>query len=165
MMSTSSTPSSRRRFIATAGAGAAAAATFGLAASARIADGPFDAEVDVVVCGSGCGCLASALYTRWQGASVVILEKAGSTGGTTNKAAFWYWVPNNAAMRKAGIADPKPDFLKYVARLTNPQGYDANAPRYGLTAWEYEMCEAIYDSASPAPRRRATTTRRPTPPR
>jgi succinate dehydrogenase/fumarate reductase flavoprotein subunit len=53
-------------------------------------------------------------------------------------------------MKKAGIADPKPDFLKYVARLSNPQGYDASHPRYGLTQWEYDMCAAIYDSASPA---------------
>src|SRR4029079_19077667 len=104
----------------------------------------------IVVAGSGCGGLASALFARWQGNSAVILEKGGSIGGTTSKAAFWYWVPNNEAMRKAGIADPKPDFLKYVARLTNPDGYDANHPRYGLSPWEYEMCEAIYDSASPA---------------
>jgi succinate dehydrogenase/fumarate reductase flavoprotein subunit len=144
---------SRRRFIQRAGAGsaAAAAAAFGFSAeSVEAADLKFDAEYDMVVCGSGCGGLASALFARWQGHSAVILEKAGSIGGTTSKAAFWYWVPNNAAMRKAGIADPKPDFLKYVARLTNPNGYDANHPRYGLTAWEYEMCEAIYDSASPA---------------
>jgi succinate dehydrogenase/fumarate reductase flavoprotein subunit len=138
--------------MASAGAGAAAAASLGLATqAARAADTPpFDAEYDVVVCGSGCGGLASALFTRWQGASVAILEKAGAIGGTTAKAAFWYWVPNNAAMRKAGIADPKPDFLKYVARLSNPQGYDPNHPRYGLSQWEYDMCEAIYESASPA---------------
>src|SRR5436309_2891727 len=144
---------SRRRFIQRAGAGSAAAAAAALGFSAEpaeAADLKFDGEYDMVVCGSGCGGLASALFSRWQGNSTVILEKAGSIGGTTSKAAFWYWVPNNAAMRKAGIADPKPDFLKYVARLTNPGGYDANHPRYGLTPWEYEMCEAIYDSASPA---------------
>lgn len=139
---------SRRGFVAGA---TAAAATLGLAARRVDAAEPaFDGEFDLVVCGSGAGGLASALFARWQGASVVVLEKAGSIGGTTNKAAFWYWVPNNAAMRKAGLADPKPDFLKYVARLSNPQGYDPAAPRYGLAPWEYEMCEAFYDSASPA---------------
>lgn len=144
---------SRRRFIQQAGAGSAAvaAATLGLGTQqAKAATAAFDATYDVVVCGSGCGGLASALFARWQGNTAVILEKAGSIGGTTSKAAFWYWVPNNEAMRKAGIADPKPDFLKYVARLTNPQGYDAAHPRFGLTQWEYDMCEAIYDSASPA---------------
>ena len=71
-------------------------------------------------------------------------------GGTAAKAAFWYWVPNNEAMKRAGIADPKPDFLKYVARLSRPEQYDPSLPKLGLSDWEYEMCEAIYDSASPA---------------
>ena len=53
-------------------------------------------------------------------------------------------------MKKAGIADPKPDFLKYVARLSSPQTYDPAHPRLGLTQWEYDMCAAFYDSASPA---------------
>ena len=143
---------SRRRFIQQAGAGSAAvaAATLGLATQEAEAAQAFDASYDVVVCGSGCGGLASALFARWQGNSAVILEKAGSIGGTTAKAAFWYWVPNNEAMKKAGIADPKPDFLKYVARLSSPQTYDPAHPRLGLTQWEYDMCAAFYDSASPA---------------
>jgi glycine/D-amino acid oxidase-like deaminating enzyme len=101
-----------------------AAATLGIAAKPAKAAAPFDDTYDIVVCGSGCGGLASSLFARWQGNSAVILEKAGSIGGTTAKAAFWYWVPNNEPMKKAGILDPKPDFLKYVARLTNPTGYD-----------------------------------------
>jgi len=144
---------SRRRFIQQAGAGSAAAvaATLGLSSSAPAeAAQAFDATYDVVVCGSGCGGLASALFSRWQGNSVVILEKAGSIGGTTAKAAFWYWVPNNEAMMRVGIADPKPDFLKYVARLSNPQGFDPTHPRYGMTQWAFDMCGAFYDSASPA---------------
>ena len=146
--------SSRRRFMQQAGAGSAAVAAATLGLSTQEADAAtasaFDATYDIVVAGSGCGGLASALFARWQGNSAVILEKAGSIGGTTAKAAFWYWVPNNEAMKKAGIADPKPDFLKYVARLSNPQGYDPSHPRYGFTQWEYDMCAAFYDSASPA---------------
>ncbi|MEJ8815062.1 FAD-dependent oxidoreductase [Variovorax ureilyticus] len=143
---------SRRRFMQQAGAGSAAvaAASLGLSATPADAAQAFDATYDMVVCGSGCGGLASALFSRWQGNTAVILEKAGSIGGTTAKAAFWYWVPNNEAMKKAGIADPKPDFLKYVARLSNPQGFDPAHPRFGLTQWEFDMCGAIYDSASPA---------------
>ncbi|MEJ8852315.1 FAD-dependent oxidoreductase [Variovorax rhizosphaerae] len=144
---------SRRRFMQQAGAtsAVAAAATFGLSVeAAESTNQKFDETFDMVVCGSGCGGLASALFSKWQGNSAVILEKAGSIGGTTAKAAFWYWVPNNEAMKKAGIADPKPDFLKYVARLSNPQNYDPAQPRLGLSQWEYDMCEAIYDSASPA---------------
>lgn len=143
---------SRRGFIRSAGAGSAALAisTLGLSPSRADAATTFDAEVDVIACGSGCGGLATALFSKWQGLSAIVLEKAGSIGGTTSKAAFWYWVPNNEPMKKAGIADPKPDFLKYVARLSAPQTYDANHPQLGMGQWEYDMCSAFYDSASTA---------------
>jgi hypothetical protein len=141
---------SRREFLKAAGAGTAAAATFGaVTLSAKEAQAQtFDAEYDIVVAGGGGGGLPSALFSRWLGNRVLVLEKAGTLGGTSFKAAYWYWVPNNAAMRKAGMQDPKPDFLKYVARLSQPQSFDPNHPRYGLSEWEYSMCEAIYDSAA-----------------
>ncbi|MDH4612025.1 FAD-dependent oxidoreductase [Pseudomonas sp. BN102] len=142
---------SRRNFIKAAGAGTAAMALGGLAVGKASAEGePFDSEHDIVVCGGGGGGLPAALFARWLGNDVVILEKAASPGGTAAKAAFWYWVPNNKAMRDAGMSDPKPDFLRYVARLTRPQSYDPALLRLGLSEWEYEMCEAIYDSAAPA---------------
>lgn len=157
----------RREFLTTGGAaavGAGAAVLAGAEAAipqaasaqaispepARAQDVKFDAECDVVVAGGGCGGFVSALISRWLGNSVVILEKAAAPGGTTQKAAFWYWVPNNEPMRAMGLTDPKPDFLRYVARLSQPQRYDPQDPQLGLTAWEYAMCEAIYDSASPA---------------
>lgn len=142
---------SRRNFIKAAGAGTAAVALGSMVigkASAQTL--PFDSEHDIVVCGGGGSGLPTALFARWQGNDVVILEKAASPGGTAAKAAFWYWVPNNKAMRDAGMADPKPDYLRYVARLTRPDSYDPSLPKLGLNDWEYEMCEAIYDSAAPA---------------
>ena len=75
------------------------------------AKGKFDAEVDIIAIGSGVAGLATALFSRWQGNDVLVLEKAGRLGGTTRKAAFWYWVPNNAAMRAAGTKDPKKDCI------------------------------------------------------
>ena len=112
------------------------------------AKGKFDGEFDVVVVGSGVAGLATALFSRWQGNNVLVLEKASELGGTTRKAAFWYWVPNNAAMRAAGTKDPKKDCIRYMARLSRPEIYNAKAPHFGMTEWEYSQYEAIYDNAS-----------------
>jgi 3-oxosteroid 1-dehydrogenase len=114
------------------------------------AKGKFDAEVDIITIGSGVAGLATALFSRWQGNDVLVLEKAGRLGGTTRKAAFWYWVPNNAAMRAAGTKDPKKDCIAYMARLSRPEVYDPKAPKFGMSAWEYGQYEAIYDNASTA---------------
>jgi 3-oxosteroid 1-dehydrogenase len=112
--------------------------------------GEFDAEADVVVVGGGGGGLPTAIFARWQGDDVVLLEKAPELGGTAKKAAFWYWVPNNEPMRAAGLTDDKDDFLRYVARLSRPTRYDPTSPTLGLTDWEYAMATAIHDSASSA---------------
>jgi len=90
------------------------------------------------------------LFSRWHGNKVLVLEKTSQLGGTTRKAAFWYWVPNNAAMRAAGTKDPKKDCIAYMARLSRPEIYNPEAPRFGVPAWEYSQYEAIYDNASTA---------------
>jgi 3-oxosteroid 1-dehydrogenase len=113
-------------------------------------DRPPDAVADVVVVGGGGGGLPAALFSRWLGNEVVLLEKADELGGTARKAAFWYWVPNNEAMRAAGIVDDESDFLRYVARLSRPTAYAPDSPTLGLTQWEHDMCRAIYASAAPA---------------
>jgi 3-oxosteroid 1-dehydrogenase len=120
--------------------------------SARPATGSdgFDASYDIVVVGGGGAGLPTALFARWLGDRVLVLEKAPELGGTARKAAFWYWVPNNQPMRELGLEDPKEDCLRYMARLARPHRYRPDAPRFGLTEWEYAMCEAIYDGASPA---------------
>src|SRR5882757_8485735 len=112
--------------------------------------GSFDAEADVVVVGGGGGGLPTALFSRWLGDQVILLEKAPELGGTAKKAAFWYWVPNNEPMRAAGLTDGRDDFLRYVARLSRPTRYDPSSPTLGLTEWEHAMASAIYDSASTA---------------
>ena len=114
------------------------------------AKGKFDAEFDIIAVGSGVAGLATALFSRWHGNKVLVLEKASELGGTTRKAAFWYWVPNNAAMRAAGTKDPKKDCIAYMARLSRPEIYNSKAPRFGVPEWEYSQYEAIYDNASTA---------------
>lgn len=115
-----------------------------------VAAGSFDASFDIIAVGGGAAGLTSALFARWQGNAVALLEKATELGGTTRKAAFWYWVPNNKAMRAMGLEDRKEDCIRYMARLSRPEAYDADHPRFGMTQWEYDMCAAIYDNASPA---------------
>ena len=110
----------------------------------------FNAEFDIVVVGGGGVGLAAACFAAWQGNSVLLLEKADALGGTTQKAAFWYWVPNNEPMRAMGLKDKKEDCIRYMARLSRPEVYDPKHPRFGMSEWEYAACEAIYDNASTA---------------
>ena len=118
--------------------------------AAPAAHGAFEAEADIVVVGGGGGGLPAALFSRWLGNDVILLEKAPELGGTAAKAAFWYWVPNNEAMRALGKEDRETDFLRYVARVSRPAGYDPDSPTFGLSEWEHAACRAIYESASPA---------------
>ena len=78
---------SRRDFLKVAGAGTAAA-TLGvvtLSSKEAAAAETFDAEYDIVVCGGGAG-LPVALFSRWLGNKVMVLEKAATLGGTSFKA-------------------------------------------------------------------------------
>ncbi|SEF14979.1 FAD binding domain-containing protein [Rhizobiales bacterium GAS191] len=118
--------------------------------AAPVKQSTFDVETDLVVVGGGAGGLASALFSRWLGNEVVLLEKASELGGTTRKAAFWYWVPNNKHMQAVGIEDRRDDCIRYMARLSRPEAYDPDHPRLGMSQWEYDSYAAIYDNASPA---------------
>ena len=92
---------------------------------------PSTREADVVVVGGGGGGLPAALFTRWLGDEVVLLEKAPELGGTANKAAFWYWVPNNEPMRAAASRTPRRTSCATCARLSRPERYDADSPTLG----------------------------------
>jgi 3-oxosteroid 1-dehydrogenase len=113
-------------------------------------DEEFDVEVDVIVVGGGASGLPAALFSRWLDNEVLLLEKATELGGTANKAAFWYWVPNNERMHELGLRDDEDAFLRYCARLSVPHAYDPDSPTLGMARWEHEACRAIYESASPA---------------
>lgn len=105
---------------------------------------------DVIVVGAGAAGFSAALNAHAAGADVIVLEAAGFVGGTTNKSAAWYWMPNNRQLRAAGYTDEREDALRYMARLSRPQMYRADAERFGLPQWEFELIEAFYDHASDA---------------
>jgi heterodisulfide reductase subunit A-like polyferredoxin len=91
----------------------------------------FDATAGIVVVGSGAGGMTAALFGRWLGNDVVVLEKAPELGGTSRKSAYWFWIPNNEPMRAMGIQDPLDGFLRLVARLSRLTRYDPSSPTFG----------------------------------
>lgn len=107
-----------------------------------------DRVADVIVVGTGAAGLAAALGARAAGAEVLLLESQADIGGTTRKSGAWYWIPNNAKMRAAGIEDPRDDALRYMARVSRPDRFDPGHPTLGLPRWEYELIEAFFDHAS-----------------
>jgi 3-oxosteroid 1-dehydrogenase len=116
----------------------------------RAQDVVWDLEADLVVVGASIAGFATSLHAHELGASVVVLEKAPGVGGTARKAVGGMWVPNNRFMQEAGVEDPKEDALAYLARLARPLLFDPEHPHLGLTRWEYELFEALYDNADTA---------------
>lgn len=113
-------------------------------------DMAWDEDVDVVVAGSGAGGFAVAVTAAEQNLEVLMLEKAAAPGGTTRKSAGVFWLLNNRFMREAGIPDPKPEALRYLARTGHPTRYDPDDPKLGLVDWEYDALEAFYDHGADA---------------
>ena len=83
------------------------------------------AEFDVVVAGSGAAGMTAALTAADLGLSVVVVEKAGSFGGSTARSGGGIWAPGNAVLRAAGVTDT-PDqaraYLAHVAGADVPAG-------------------------------------------
>lgn len=114
------------------------------------APGTWDAETDVVVVGAGFAGLVAAAIARGRGAEVIVLEADSEIGGMMRISSGEYWIPNNACMQEAGIADPRADCLKLMARLSYPTRYDPSSPTLGLLPSVYKMFETYYDTASQA---------------
>ncbi|MBN1368615.1 MAG: FAD-dependent oxidoreductase, partial [Dehalococcoidaceae bacterium] len=147
----------RRDFIKTAAAGSMAMATAGafaglLGGCSRSNQEPeWQMTADIVVVGSGAAASAAAITARDQGASVIMLEKALATGGTTIKSGGVSWVPNNFALREQGITDYRQDCLRMMARFAYPQLYNCiDNSRFGLPEHEYNLLAAYWDKSSQA---------------
>jgi succinate dehydrogenase/fumarate reductase flavoprotein subunit len=138
---------SRRAFLRAAGVGAAlggAAQVAPLTAARAFASGP-DLEIDVAVVGTGAAAWPAAILAREAGSRVAIFEKGAFAGGTTLKSGGVYWVPDNPVMRANGMADPREDALRYMARLAYPDQYSPGRPDLGLEASRLALLETFYD--------------------
>jgi len=62
-------------------------------------------QFDVVVAGSGAAGMTAALAAAHRGLRVVVIEKAGTFGGSTARSGGGIWVPGNEVLRRAGVAD------------------------------------------------------------
>ena len=140
----------RRDVLVGAGAMTAALGTVTLGACKARTTGHWDHEADIVVVGGGVGACTAAIVAHENGDSALVVEKAPTVGGTSAKSAGVLWIPNNFTLKERGIADEKADCVKYMARFTYPEQYDASAPNLGLSASELELLEAFYDNASDA---------------
>lgn len=141
---------SRRNFLVTASA--SGVATVGVLAASSPALGAtppaWQDEADIVVVGSGGAGMTAAVIAAHRGSTVVVLEKAGMIGGTTAKSSGVWWVPNNALMRRDGLADPRAEALDYMAKVAHPGQFRAGAPYLGLDPADYALLEAYYDNAT-----------------
>lgn len=104
--------------------------------------------IDVVVIGSGAAGLAAAVSAATKGASVIVLEKSSSLGGTTAKSGGVFWVPDNHLMAERGLRDDRQSALRYMARVSAPDRYAATAPLLGLTEWEHTTISAYLDRSA-----------------
>jgi 3-oxosteroid 1-dehydrogenase len=79
---------------------------------------------------------------------VIVLEKMPFAGGTTAKSGGVFWVPNNPWLKSQGVKDERVDALRYMARLAQPQRYDVNNARLGLTQNEFDLIATLYDEGA-----------------
>ena len=79
----------------------------------------WDKETDVLIVGSGGAGLVAALAARDAGASVIVLEKSTTVGGTTAVSGGVVWVPTNHHMAEVGISDSREEALLYMKRLAD----------------------------------------------
>jgi len=133
-----------------AGALGASLGSVALASCQARQQGRWDYESDVLVVGSGVGACTAALVAHANGHSVRLLEKASEPGGTSAKSAGVLWVPNNFTLIERGLADPRDDCVRYMARFSYPERYAPAQPNLGLEEHELALLAAFYDNASAA---------------
>ncbi|MCK5576484.1 MAG: FAD-dependent oxidoreductase, partial [Sphingomonadales bacterium] len=140
----------RRQALTGAGAATTVLGLGSLTSACSTSDQHWDHSADMVIVGSGIGAATAAVTAHDKGNKVIIVEKAGGFGGTSAKTAGVLWIPNNFTLKERGIEDSKEDCLKYLARFSFPEHYNADSENLGLSEHAYSLLEAFYDNSSAA---------------
>lgn len=93
-------------------------------------DDDSNAEFDVIVVGSGAAGMTAALAAAHRGLRTVIVEKAATFGGSTARSGGGVWIPDNEALRKAGITDSPDDARTYLHTIIGEHGDPARIDTY-----------------------------------
>ncbi len=83
----------------------------------RIEDRSPDHIVDVVVVGAGGAGMTAALAAGHNGLDTLVVEKSAWFGGSTARSGGGVWIPNNYALRSAGVTDSLEDAKTYLASI------------------------------------------------
>ncbi len=140
----------RRQILTGAGAAVTSAGVISLTGCESVATYNWHHETDILVVGSGVGAASAALTAHGNGNAVMLIEKAGFFGGTSNKSAGVLWIPNNFTLKERGIEDRRDDCVRYQARFSYPERFNADDANLGITEHELSLLEAFYDNASDA---------------
>ena len=89
-----------------------------------------------MVAGSGAAGMTAALTAAHFGLSALVIEKAGSFGGSTARSGGGIWAPGNSVLRAAGVADTPEQARAYLAHVA--EGVPA-ARREALLEYGPEM--------------------------
>ena len=143
-----STDNNRRAFLKGAGSAALVPLLAGIEPVHAKSITNWDRQTDVVVVGSGAAGFSAALFAHEAGASVVMLEKGPTVGGTTIRSGGVAYIPNNHLLVEDGLTDSKQDFLRLVVRLSYPSTYHPDLPRFGASEDDYALLESFYDNAA-----------------
>lgn len=140
----------RRQILTGAGAAVTSAGVISLTGCESTATFNWHHETEILVVGSGVGAATAALTAHGNGHAVTLIEKAGFFGGTSTKSAGVLWIPNNFTLKERGIEDRRDDCVRYQARFSYPERFNADAENLGITEHELALLEAFYDNASAA---------------
>jgi 3-oxosteroid 1-dehydrogenase len=92
-------------------------------------DPTWDAEVDLLVAGTGAAGLSAAIAARLNGLDTLLVESTDKWGGTTCISGGGLWLPANPVMLRDGAIDSIPEALAYMEETIGEPGPWASRAR------------------------------------